>query len=316
MDNPNDPPLDEIQWRSPQTLASMGGLHSNTILFYFAESPFFERTSNNAVITSQAMNNIAMYHFIQTREAFEGRLKTMSGLEFIVGEEPAETGPGMGTGVWVIRKQTRRKRYQEEDEITVHASFFVVGENIYMAPTLADILASRIMTISSAISKALPAAESVRKWRPATGHVYQLPTNQAAGGRAKGQDSKEDTPLPDTAAKPAAAAQKNDEVPMERAAEEAFMAHMRHGGEYIDENAITGRPGEFHLSSTGRKVVVPLPKKGPDGVGAMNGPAPISTKVDAKKEGKSGRTPKSASTPGKLKKKRSKMSATNTPVAT
>ncbi|KAG5976352.1 Mediator of RNA polymerase II transcription subunit 6 [Claviceps digitariae] len=142
----NEPPLDEIQWRSPQILASMGGLHSNTILFYFAESPFFERTSNNAVIMSQAMNNMSMYHYIQTREAFEGRLKTMSGLEFIVGEEPAETGPGMGTGVWVIRKQTRRKlQYQADDEITVHASFFVVGENIYMAPTLADILASRIV---------------------------------------------------------------------------------------------------------------------------------------------------------------------------
>jgi len=146
MANPNDPPLDEIQWRSPPILAQMGGLHSNTILFYFAESPFFERTSNNAVITSQAMNNISMYHYIQTREAFEGRLKTMSGLEFIVGEEPAETGPGMGTGVWVIRKQTRKKQYQEEDEITVHASFLVVGENIYMAPTLADILASRIVS--------------------------------------------------------------------------------------------------------------------------------------------------------------------------
>lgn len=145
MSNPNDPSLDEIQWRSPQIVAQMGGLHSNTILFYFAESPFFERTSNNAVIMAQAMNNMAMYHYIQTRETFETRLKTMSGLEFIVGEEPAETGPGMGTGVWIIRKQTRRKRYQDDDEITVHASFFVVGENIYMAPTLADILATRIV---------------------------------------------------------------------------------------------------------------------------------------------------------------------------
>lgn len=123
----------------------MGGLHTNTILFYFAESPFFERTSNNAVILSQAMNNMSMYHHIQTREAFEARLRTMAGLEFMVGEEPAETGPGAGTGVWVIRKQTRRKVYDEEDELTVHASYFVVGENIYMAPTLSDILSSRIV---------------------------------------------------------------------------------------------------------------------------------------------------------------------------
>jgi mediator of RNA polymerase II transcription subunit 6 len=69
----------------------------------------------------------------------------MSGLEFLVGEEPAESGPGMGTGVWVIRKQTRKKRWQQEDEVTVHASYFVVGENIYMAPRLSDMLACHIV---------------------------------------------------------------------------------------------------------------------------------------------------------------------------
>ena len=93
------------------------------------------------------MNNANMYHYIQTREAFEGRLKTMSGLEFMVGEEPAETGPGMGTSVWIIRKQTRRKRYNQEDEVMLHACYFVVAENIYMAPSLSDILASRIVRL-------------------------------------------------------------------------------------------------------------------------------------------------------------------------
>ncbi|KZZ98428.1 Mediator complex, subunit Med6 [Moelleriella libera RCEF 2490] len=326
MAGPNEPPLDEIQWRSPQILAGMGGLHSNTILFYFAESPFFERTSNNAVIMSQAMNNMAMYHFIQTREVFEGRLKTMSGLEFIVGEEPAETGPGMGTGVWVIRKQTRRKQqYQEDDEITVHASFFVVGENIYMAPTLADILASRIMTVSAALGKALPPAESIRTWRPSIGHVYQPPTNTsgsfsfAAGSRAKAaQESTEGTPLPDGSNKQqqqyqqAGSSRKNDEPELQRRAEEAFWIHMKYGGEYINENPITGRPGEFHLSSTGRKAV-PLPKKGPEsGMGAMNGPAVNSKTDSSKKDAKAPKTPKSATTP-RIKRKKSKMSAANTP---
>lgn len=155
MANSNEPPLDEIQWRSPQIIAGMGGLHSNTILFYFAESPFFERTSNNAVVMNQALNNASMYHYIATRDAFEGRLKTMSGLEFIVGEEPAISAPGMGTGVWVIRKQTRRKRFQEDDEVIVHSSYFVVGENIYMAPSLMDILASRVVCASRSFVRPL-----------------------------------------------------------------------------------------------------------------------------------------------------------------
>ncbi|KAL6691551.1 MED6 mediator subfamily complex component domain-containing protein [Trichoderma pleuroticola] len=314
MANSNDPPLDEIQWRSPQIVAQMGGLHSNTILFYFAESPFFERTSNNAVIMAQAMNNVAMYHYIQTREAFETRLKTMSGLEFIVGEEPAETGPGMGTGVWVIRKQTRRKRYQDDDEITVHASFFVVGENIYMAATLADILASRIMTISSAIAKALPAAEAARKWRPSTGHVYQLPTNQSST-KPKPQESKEETPVLDETGKPLSAVAKHDAPFMDRVAEESFMIHLRYGGEYIDENPITGKPGDFHLSSTGRKPVLPPQGAAPTGISAMSGPPMLNTKLDDKKDGRPDKTPKSATMP-KLKRKKSKMSPSVTPAAT
>ncbi|KAL6876175.1 MED6 domain-containing protein [Trichoderma longibrachiatum] len=325
MANPNDPPLDEIQWRSPQIVAQMGGLHSNTILFYFAESPFFERTSNNAVIMAQAMNNMAMYHYIQTREAFETRLRTMSGLEFIVGEEPAETGPGMGTGVWVIRKQTRRKRYQDDDEITVHASFFVVGENIYMAPTLADILASRIMTISTAIARALPAAEAARKWRPSTGHVYHLPSTQSSSSQhPKPQGSKEQTPAVDDpnnnklapSSTAAATTAKHDAPSLDRVAEEAFMMHLRHGGEYIDEIPITGKPGEFHLSSTGRKPVLPPQGAGKaTGISAMGGPPMINTKLDDKKDGKTEKTPKSATSP-KLKRRKSKMSPSVTPAAT
>ncbi|CAM1508198.1 Fc.00g050460.m01.CDS01 [Cosmosporella sp. VM-42] len=313
MANPSDPPLDEIQWRAPPLLASMGGLHSNTILFYFAESPFFERTSNNAIIMSQAMNNMAMYHFITTREAFEGRLKTMSGLEFIVGEEPMETGPGAGTGVWVIRKQTRRKRYDDDDEITLHSSYFVVGDNIYMAPTLGDILASRIMTISSVIAQGLPAAERIRKWRPSLGHVYQLPSNQPAA-RSKALESKAGTPMPQVAADiaPAAPTQNNDEKALERLAEESFMIQMKYGGEYIDENPITGRPGEFHLSSTGRKVVPPPQLAREGGIGPISGPPTINTKLDDKKDSKE-KTPKSATMP-KPKRRKSKMSTT-TPAA-
>jgi mediator of RNA polymerase II transcription subunit 6 len=137
------PPLDEIQWRAPPEFDQ--GIHSNSVLYYFAQSPFFDKTSNNELVFGQGLNNPGMTQFLATRELFEGRLKTMSGLEFIVAQEPAETGPGAGTGVWVINKQTRRKRQGEEDKIEVHATYFIVGENIYMAPSLADIISSRIV---------------------------------------------------------------------------------------------------------------------------------------------------------------------------
>ncbi|KAF4449798.1 hypothetical protein F53441_6993 [Fusarium austroafricanum] len=317
MSNPNDPPLDEIQWRSPMALSQWeGGLHSNTILFYFAESPFFERTSNNAVVFSQALNVESMRYLLATREAFEGHLNTMSGLEFRVAEEPAETGPGAGTGVWVIRKQTRRKSAYEDDEITVHASYFVVGENIYMAPTLSSIFAARIMTISSLVTNAVSAAESVRKWGPSVGNFYQLPSSKTPA-KPKIQNSAAATPMPvsDDSSKaptaPAATTHKDDEKSLERLAEESFMIHMKYGGEYIDENPITGRPGEFHLTTTGRKPPQISKKDGP--IGGINGPT-INTKVEEKKDSKE-KTHKSATAPKPRRKKSKMVNSTSTPAA-
>ncbi|CAI4216848.1 unnamed protein product [Parascedosporium putredinis] len=297
-----DPPLDEIQWRSPQIVGEMGGIHSNTVLHYFARSPFFEETSNNAIVTNQAFHNAGMYHLIQTREAFEGRLRTMAGLEFIVAQEPAEMGPGMGTGVWVIRKQTRKKRPGVEDEITVHSTYFVVGENIYQAPTLADILVSRINTITDAMSKILPAADSVRTWTPSLGHVYRQPsatnkledisTEKSPAAKEEGSKTK-DTSL---------------ETELQRLAEESFFRHLKYGGDYIDERPITGQPGNFHVASTGRieKPVKPptLPNK-VEGIGGLGLPSPTVGKLakEGKKDGKPEKSPRPPNMP-KLKRRK------------
>lgn len=116
-------------------------------------------------------------------------------------------------------------------------------------------------------------------------------------------------PALDTA--PLAINQKNDEQALERLTEESFMIHMKYGGEYIDENPITGRPGEFHLSSTGRKVMPP-PQLSEGGIGPISGPT-INTKLDDKKDGKD-KTPKSATMP-KPKRRKSKMSTSSTPAA-
>ncbi|KAI1415290.1 MED6-domain-containing protein [Hypoxylon sp. FL1857] len=308
MATTNEPPPDEIQWRHPSEALRIGGIHSNSVLFYFAESPFFDRTSNNAVIFSQAIFNPNMAHLISTREAFEGRLKQMSGLEFIVAQEPAEMGPGMGTGVWVINKQTRRKR-EPEDEIIVHATYYVIGENIYMAPTLADILSFRMVTITDALGKCFAAADKAQTWSPALGHGYKVtPSNTNA--KEKALESKGTTPMPEGQGNKATAEQKKTTQSAldSRLAEHSFMIHMQYGGDYMDENPITGKPGEFHLTSTGRKdklQTLTLPnldtsfKKS-----ALSEPE--------KKDVKGEKTPKTPTGMSKLKRKKSKPGATPT----
>ncbi|KAI1814508.1 MED6-domain-containing protein [Poronia punctata] len=320
-----EPPLDEIQWRHPQSIQQMQGLHSNSVLFYFAMSPFFDQTSNNAVLANQAMYNPAMFHLVQTREAFEGRLREMSGLEFLVAQEPAETAPGTGTGVWVIRKQTRRKR-DPEDDITVHATYYIVGDNIYMAPTLAQVMSFRTTTITSALSKCFPAADEAQIWSPSQGHVYKM-APAALNPRARiAAESKETTPRPDGKAaankggspldpkKPDAAF---STLNMMRHAEHSMLIHSQSGAEYEDENPITGRPGAFNLSKTGRTDKLQVPgittldtsfnspsimdlgvKKSKDGVGKAGDKTPKTptggTSKLKRKKSKTGQTPTSA----------------------
>ena len=142
----DDRTLDETVFRAPSFLANpmWVSIHSNSVLWYFAESPYFDMMSNNMILLRQLEHNAQFSHILFNRELFEARLKTMSGLEFIVAEQPADAGPA-GTGVWVIRKQMRRKRPGEEDEVNVLGTYHIVGENIYMAPVVADLLGSRMV---------------------------------------------------------------------------------------------------------------------------------------------------------------------------
>ncbi|KAL2170112.1 hypothetical protein VTG60DRAFT_5207 [Thermothelomyces hinnuleus] len=305
------PPLDEIQWRAPPDFEM--GIHSNSVLFYFAQSPFYDRTSNNEVLFQQGLNNPNVTPYLATRELFEGRLKTMSGLEFVVAQEPAETGPGAGTGVWVINKQTRRKQ-TPQDEIIVHGTYFVVGENIYMAASFADILSSRIAAISSSVEKVLPVASSAQSWSPAQGRVYPAPGTGAAAATTK---QREATPLPDTTK---ATADSGISLPSSQLIEEALLIHEQHGDHHLDENPITGRPGDFQLASTGRKPVnlsTAAALNSKKAAAQMSLPA-LNTKLGgenpltAKPTGKETKSPK---TPGggslqKKKRKGSKAAAT------
>lgn len=76
----------------------------------------------------------------------------MQGLEFVVAYDPLQAAAQTDTqfahepsNVWVIRKQMRRKRAGQEDEVVVLATFFVVGDCIYMAPSVASVVGNRIV---------------------------------------------------------------------------------------------------------------------------------------------------------------------------
>ena len=76
----------------------------------------------------------------------------MQGLEFVVSYDPIQAAAQPDgrfahdpSNIWVIRKQTRRKRAGQEDEVVVLSTYFIVGDCIYMAPSVASVVGNRIV---------------------------------------------------------------------------------------------------------------------------------------------------------------------------
>ncbi|MCJ1419098.1 Mediator of RNA polymerase II transcription subunit 6 [Xylographa parallela] len=323
-----EPLLDEIQWRSPQIAQGMGGIHTNTVLPYFYESPYYDRTSNNAILSSQALYNPSMFHIVATREAFEGRLRTMAGLEFMVTHDPSNGGQNINnSGVWVIRKQNRRKRPGQDDEITSLSLYFVVGESVYMAPSVGNILGGRLLSTVTSLTKFLATASSLPIFTPSLGYTYLPPVAKAvstATSLQTTQASKESTPLPDTQltlkSSKASHLSEKASLPNDHSTgllADSFRLSTTYGAEYMDENPLVGEPGSFILQKSReaaaqvqaqsqaavKSAVVAKPSAPPT-------PAPIPVPIKTEglpaevRKGKAGeKTPVTPGTGGKKRKK-------------
>ncbi|KAI2011461.1 Mediator of RNA polymerase II transcription subunit 6 [Ophidiomyces ophidiicola] len=278
MDFSPDVPLEEITWHSPQHVQMMGGfVHSNNILFYFAESPFFDPTSNNASLALQAMHNENLRPFVETREAFEARLKTMQGLEFMVARDPLLESaaanasatvrgeqPKEPSNVWVIRKQMRRKAVGKggQDDVQILATFFAVGESVFMAPSVWSVVGRRVLSSVTSLSKVLSSASPLLSFSPSYGHSYFSYTPKPLEFPQSAQRNQETTPLPDpqSATKDGLTAKfssststsriNSPELQDTRNFAEMLSLFTRYGDEYMDDSTLIGEPGSFIFTKT------------------------------------------------------------------
>ncbi|KAF8470207.1 MED6 mediator sub complex component-domain-containing protein [Kalaharituber pfeilii] len=179
-------PLDEIVWRSPALFHQFfgGALTPNTALLYFRESPFFDRLSNNSSLWTQAQFNPSLASLLHSREALEARLKTMTGLEFVVAMQAPEAA------FYAIRKQFRKGRRLPKydlgerpdgpdgkiEDVRVEGVYYIVAANIYPAPRVGAVLASRQLAIITHLRNALRKASALSNFTPSIGHHYISPT--------------------------------------------------------------------------------------------------------------------------------------------
>jgi mediator of RNA polymerase II transcription subunit 6 len=150
----NGAPMDEIQWRLEEAVAHFGGIRAENIHLYFLASPFCESSSNNKALENQLRFQPDSYHILQDRTAFESKLRQLnSGVEYIVTDGPKQTTPNMNP-VWTIRKQRRTKAPKpldskepsRLDRIDILGTYYAIGENIYQAPSVLDILSNRLVS--------------------------------------------------------------------------------------------------------------------------------------------------------------------------
>ena len=125
----------------------------------------------------------------------------MQGLEFMVTQDPSEGGTKHpNSGVWVIRKQIRRRKQGGGgDEVEGLGSYFVVGENVYMAPSAGAVVEGRMLTAVRALVTGFERVKSLPIFDPAKGYSYSTPAvkdNTPGSSLQDPQRSMEGTPLP------------------------------------------------------------------------------------------------------------------------
>ncbi|KAK8161287.1 MED6 mediator subfamily complex component-domain-containing protein [Phyllosticta citrichinensis] len=279
-------PLDELQWRSPAALANLyhffGGLHRGTIHLYFAESDYMDRTSNNWALLIQ--NQGAPW--LADRDAFEARLRTMQGLEFMVVAEPERKPDAVDSGIYVLRKQNRRKRPgNHDDELTVLATYYVIGENIYQAASLEDIIGNKVLAASTSLSKFFNLAASLPIYASGRGYscfppssTLPRPGGSAAASRrssragspvgvegsvldsaSQTQDSSQPNgsqsqPNQQKKSGPATGASAAAAATSLSALTHSIRLFTQYGTEFSDTNPLVGEPGSFVFSATARQV--------------------------------------------------------------
>ncbi|QDS76704.1 hypothetical protein FKW77_000836 [Venturia effusa] len=327
------------------------GVTAESVHAYFLNSPFVDDLSNNALLRQQAASGNGEWMF--DRKAMDAKLDVMQGIEYRIVEGP-ETSYGLaqlGNPVWVVRKQFRERKQSEARgtyfRVTrVEGTYFIMGELVYMAPSLEDVLRIRLMAATRAMQKFYKAAHELYFFSPDRGYSYH---STAKSSKSKAllestRTSRANSPILDTAsqssAQPSASNVKGEiqsQPSDDRAIANSFQLAVRWGNEYMDENPLIGEPGALKLSSTSRqlkdhqekiqateasKAAQKLKEKEAESarasVVATPTPAPPAIKTSDLKKGSisKGKSPTSAVSDGGVKKARRKSTKPGTPGVT
>nr|POE46178.1 mediator of rna polymerase ii transcription subunit 6 [Quercus suber] len=280
-----DEPVDEkegyrpevIQWWNsgehmfPPPYAQSPAIDERLIHRYFSEMPFFDHASKNGLLLDQSMSNRDLFNITHDRVRFEEQLRRGKGVEFLVTGVPAPVAGGGSSGIYNVRKQDRKAAADGrggEEEIEVLGSYYFVGERVYQAPSMADVIENRMLSATTELSKFFDKMNGLTSFSPTEGYTY-LPAAAAAetskppvAGSSAAASPRAESVAPDPHALRSSSAALESNVPSTsslapsdklrdmRVLEDAFAMSIQFADEYTDENPLQGEPGAFTFTSS------------------------------------------------------------------
>lgn len=277
-------PLDEIQHRRPEIVqwhvTENGGqpMDENMIHRYINESPFMDNLSKNRITFDQSRTDMQTFIRVGNRKLFEDQLKRQKGIEYMIVGEPAQLpgGPKVENGVggntmWLIRKQNRDRVQTLDgtgrwhDELTVLGTYYIIGENMYQAPSVGDVIGNRLTSAVNHMAKLydtakklstfdvergytyLPASSNTQKATSTTGSMAGTPTKSREGSAVPGagaetQSLRSGSLLPDSVQNLSLQGSGYRQAAL---LADSFGKTLEYVDDFMDENPLHGEPGTF-----------------------------------------------------------------------
>ncbi|PVU96164.1 hypothetical protein BB559_002481 [Furculomyces boomerangus] len=154
MEMPNANDLMGIEWHFSEWIVQAGGLSHFNVMEYFSLSPFWDPTSNNAVLSMQTKFNALQNENID--------LTQMIGTEFAIVHENAPD-------YFVIAKRKR----SNPTKTTNISFYYIIQGNVYQAPPLPLILSSRMLTSLSEVEECFDEVYSSIEYDPFKGYSWK-----------------------------------------------------------------------------------------------------------------------------------------------
>ncbi|KAG9066959.1 Mediator of RNA polymerase II transcription subunit 6 [Linnemannia hyalina] len=156
-----DTNLLNVEWRFHEWIMGVGGLNPDNVLDYFAQSPFWDPSCNNAIIRMQTQfNNLG---------EMTQKLKEQRGLEFALIHERYPT-------LFIIQKQERKG----PDWVLPMDIYYVLNGSIYMNPDVQTLLSNRILGSLFYVESAFNEARTMTDFHPSTGYHWKAPAESTS----------------------------------------------------------------------------------------------------------------------------------------